>query len=216
MRSEELPVLSVLWKQAEWLITRFAAPERAAEARSLLETAAAAIPGLELDAEPQWAALRRLAAAGKADDERIDGELARDPSDAGRRNAAACRAAIPDTGHKERAWRLLTSETAGPETVTAVARGFMQPEHADLLAPYAARYLAEMPNLWRTRAGHMRVRLANVLLPYPAVTPEFLAQIDGFLAAGGTDPGLDRIVRDHRDTAERALRARALESHHRA
>jgi hypothetical protein len=58
----------------------------------------------------------------------------------------------------------------------------------------------------------MRVRLATVLFPYPAVTPEFLRQIDGFLAAAGTDPGLARILRDHRDTAERALRARALES----
>jgi aminopeptidase N len=212
MRSEKLPVLSALWKQAEWLITRFAAPGWAAEAAMLLETAAAAITGLELDAEPQWAALRRLAAAGKADDALIDAELARDPSDAGRRNAAACRAAIPDAGHKEAAWLLLASETTGPETVTAVARGFMQPDQADLLAPYAARYLAEMPGLWRTRGGHMRVRLATVLFPYPAVTPEFLRQIDGFLAAAGTDPGLARILRDHRDTAERALRARALES----
>jgi aminopeptidase N len=82
----------------------------------------------------------------------------------------------------------------------------MQPEHADLLAPYAPRYLAEMPDLWRTRGGHMRVRLASVLFPYPAVTPEFLTRIDEFLAADGTDPGLARIVRDHRDTAERALR----------
>ena len=59
-------------------------------------------------------------------------------------------------------------------------------------------------------------RLAQLLFPYPAVTPEFLTQIDGFLAAGGTDPGLARIVRDHRDTAERALRARTLPSQHRA
>jgi hypothetical protein len=161
MRSEpSLPALSALWKQAEWLVTRFA--------------------------------------------------------DAGRRNAAACRAAIPDPGHKEAAWRLLAGETTGPETVAVVAEGFMQPEHADLLAPHTARYLAEMPDLWRTRGGHLRVRLANVLFPYPAVTPEFLTQIDGFLAAGGTDPGLTRIVRDHRDTAERALRARTLPSHHRA
>jgi aminopeptidase N len=212
LRSEDLLLLSALWKQAEWLITRFAAPGRAAEATMLLETAAAAIPGLELEAEPRWAALRRLAAAGRADDALIDAELARDPSDAGRRNAAGCRAAIADVAHKEAAWLLLASETTGPETVTAVARGFMQPDQADLLGPYAARYLAEMPDLWRRRGGHMRVRLATVLFPYPAVTPEFLTQIDGFLAAGGTDPGLARIVRDHRDTAERALRARALQS----
>jgi hypothetical protein len=36
MRSERLPVLSALWKQAERLITRFATPEGAAESRSLL------------------------------------------------------------------------------------------------------------------------------------------------------------------------------------
>jgi aminopeptidase N len=205
-----LPMLSALWEQADWLITRFADPSRAAATGALLETAAAAVPGLELDAEPRWMALRRLAAAGEADDARVDMELARDPSDTGRRQAAACRAAIPDAAHKEAAWRLLASETTGPETVTAVAGGFMRPEHADLLAPYTARYLAEMPDLWRTRSGHLRVRLASVLFPYPAVTPEFLAQIDEFLAADETDPDLARIVRDHRDTAERALRARAL------
>jgi aminopeptidase N len=94
--------------------------------------------------------------------------------------------------------------------VTTVAAGFIQPEHADLLAPYAARYLAELPDLWQTRAGHLRVRLATMLFPYPTVTPEFLTQLDGFPAASGTDPGLARIVRDHRDTAERALRARTL------
>jgi aminopeptidase N len=166
------------------------------------------VPGLALDTEPRWRALRRLAAVGMADDARIAAELARDPSDAGARHAAGCRAAMPDPGHKEAAWRLLVHERTGPETVTAVADGLMQPEHADLLVPYAARYLAEMPDLWRTRSGHMRVRLASALFPYPAVSQELLTRIDGFLAAEGTDPGLCRIVRDHRDTAERALRAR--------
>ncbi|MGH3169016.1 MAG: ERAP1-like C-terminal domain-containing protein, partial [Trebonia sp.] len=181
MRSEPSPaVLSALCQQAEWLITRFADPERAGAARAPLAAVAAAVRGLDRDAEPG-------------------------------QNPAVYQAAIPDAGHKEAAWRLLTSETAGPETVTAVAAAFMRPEHADLLAPYAARYLAEMPGLWRARSGHMRVQLANALFPYPALTPEFLARIDEFLAAAGTDPGLARIVRDHRDTAGRALRSRALE-----
>jgi len=208
-----LPVLSALLDQAEWLIARFATPGQAAQARALLEPAAAQIPGLTLDAEPGWAALRRLAAAGQADDVRIDAALAADPSDAGRRSAAACRAAIPDAARKEAAWLLLTGSGAGPETVTAVAGGFLQPEQAGLLAPYAERYLAEMPGLWRTRDGHMRVRLANALFPYPAVSAEFLARIDEFLNAGTADPGLARVVRDHRDTAERVLRAHALKPH---
>jgi len=214
MRSQpSRPALSALRDQAEWLIARFATPDQATEARTQLEAAAAAIPARTPDAEPRWAALRRLAAAGQADDARIDAALAADPSDAGRRSAAACRAAIPDAAHKEAAWQLLTSDGAGPETVTAVAVGFMQPEHADLLAPYAERYLSEMPGLWRTRDGHMRVRLANALFPYPAVTAEFLTRIDEFITAGAADPGLARIVGDHRDTAERVLRARALQPH---
>ena len=209
MRSEpSLPVLSALREPADWLIARFAAPGQAAEARTLLDRSAAEIPGLTQDPEPGWAALRRHAAAGEADDARIDAALAADPSDAGRRSAAAGRAAIPDAAHKEAAWRLMTGDEAGPETVTAVAGGFLQPEHANLLAPYAERYLAELPGLWRSRDGHMRVRLANALFPYPAVTPEFLDRIDGFLTAGAADPGLARIVRDHRDTAEQVLRGR--------
>jgi aminopeptidase N len=211
MRSEPSPaVLSALQAQAEWLIARFATPGQAAEARTRLDLAAAQIPSLAPDAEPRWTALRRLAAAGQADDARIDAELAADRSDAGRRNAAACRAAIPDAARKEAAWQLLTSDVTGPETVTAVAGGLMQPEHADLLAPHADRYLSDMPGLWRTRDGHMRVRLANALFPYPAVTAEFLGRIDEFISAGAADPGLARIIRDHRDTAERALRARSL------
>jgi aminopeptidase N len=214
MRSEpSRPVLNALRDQAEWLIARFATPDQATEARTRLEAAAAAIPGRTPDAEARWASLRRLAAAGQTDDARIDAALAADQSDAGRRSAAACRASIPDAAHKEAAWRLLTSVGTGPETVTAVAAGFMQPEHADLLAKYAERYLSEMPGLWRTRDGHMRVRLANALFPYPAVTAEFLTRIDEFITAGAADPGLARIVRDHRDTAERVLRARALKPH---
>jgi aminopeptidase N len=208
-RSEpSVPVRNALREQAGWLTARFATPEQAAESRMLLDAAAAEVPGPAVEAEPRWTALRRLAAAGEADDARIDAALAADPSDAGHRNAAACRAAIPDAAHKEAAWRLLTGDGPGPETVTAVAGGFMQPEHADLLAPYAERYLSEMPGLWRTRDGHMRVRLANALFPYPAVTAEFLSRIDEFIAAGAADPGFARIVRDHRDTAERVLRAR--------
>jgi aminopeptidase N len=167
------------------------------------------IPGLVPDSELRWSILGRLAAAGRADDARIDAELARDPSDSGRRNAAACRAAVPDERHKEAAWRLLTEGRPGPETVSAVARGLMQPEHASLLAGYAERYLAEIPEIWQTRDGHMRVQLANVLFPYPAVSPDVLALIEEFLASPG-DPGIARILSDHHDTAQRALRLRSL------
>jgi aminopeptidase N len=157
-----------------------------------------------LDSELRWSLLQRLVVAGRADDASIDAELARNPSDASRRHAAACRAAVPDARHKEDAWRLLTQGSPGPETVSAVARGLMQPEHAGLLAPYAERYLAEIPQIFATRGGHMRVLLANVLFPYPAVSPEVVAMIAEFLARP-RDPDLMRIVSDHLARASGAL-----------
>ena len=65
------------------------------------------VPGLTVDTELRWAFLRRLAALGRAGDAQIEAELKRDATDAGRRHAAACRAAIPEAGHKAEAWRLM-------------------------------------------------------------------------------------------------------------
>jgi aminopeptidase N len=169
-----------------------------------------AVPGLRVDAGLRWALLLRLAACGRAGDADIEAELATDATDAGRQNAAACRAAIPDAEHKQAAWRLLTGGQAGPETLAAAARGFIQPEHARLLGPYAGRYLAQIPDIWRTHSGHQRVLLGELLMPYPAASQEFLARIDEFLAARPPhDPDLTRMIDDHRDTVERVLRSRA-------
>lgn len=56
----------------------------------------------------------------------------------------------------------------------------------------------------------MRVRLSELLFPYPAASAELLAQIDEFLAATPRDPGLARVLAERRDTVQRALRSRAL------
>ena len=170
------------------------------------------IPGLFVDAELRWSLLQRMAATGRADDAAIDAQLAADPSDAGRRHTAACRAAIPDAAHKEAAWELLTGGQAGPETLSAVARGFIQPEHASLLARYANRYLAAIEDIWANSSGHQRVQLGTLLFPYPAASPELLTMIEEFLTAAPRDPALARLLRDHQDTLQRALKSRALTS----
>ena len=61
----------------------------------------------------------------------------------------------------------------------------------------------------------MRVQLANVLFPYPAVSPDVLARIEEFVASP-RDPGIVRIVTDHYDVAQRALRLRSLAPDYRA
>jgi aminopeptidase N len=171
----------------------------------------AGIPGLAVDAELRWTLLRRLATTGRAGDPEIDAELARDATDSGKRHAAACRAALPDAEHKAAAWALLAeSEELGVEGVIEVARGFTQPEHASLLAPYTQRYFEVLPEIWSSRGERFRMLLGQLLFPYPAASPELLKQVDAFLADDQRDPGLTRVVVECRDAVERALRSRAL------
>jgi aminopeptidase N len=173
----------------------------------------AEIPGLAVDTELRWTLLERLAATGRAGDAEIDAELERDATDTGQRHAAGSRAAVPDAGHKAAAWALLAeSEDLSVEAAHEVARGFTQPEHAPLLAPYAERYLEVLPAMWSSRGEHFRIVLGQLLFPYPAASPELVERIDAFLAAEERDPGLVRVLIEHRDTVERALRSRALPS----
>ena len=171
-----------------------------------------AIPGLLVDPELRWSLLQRMAATGRADDAGIDTQLAADPSDAGCRNAAACRAAIPDAAHKEAAWQLLTGGQVGPKTLSAVARGFIQPEHGDLLGCYAGRYLAAIEDIWAGGSVDQRLQLGTLLFPYPAASSELLTMIEEFLTTAPRDPALARMLRDHQDAVQRALNSRALTS----
>ncbi|HTT55341.1 MAG TPA: aminopeptidase N [Streptosporangiaceae bacterium] len=173
----------------------------------------AGIPGLVVDTELRWALLARLASTGRAGDARIDAELARDDTDAGRRHAAACRASIPDAAHKSAAWRLIT-EPGGPgiEDTVEVGLAFNQAEHAELLAGYADRFLTELPAVWAALSVPLRMVLGQVLFPYPAASPDLLATVDAVLAGESLDPAFRRAVIEGRDVAEKALRARALPS----
>ncbi len=196
------------WAQLlSWTAT---APEQLDQLAGFLD-GSAEVPGLAVDAELRWAALSRLAATGRAGDAEIDAELRRDDTDAGRRHAAACRAAIPDAGHKAAAWHMMAEagELSAPD-VAEISSGFNQSEHASLLAPYAQRYFEALPAIWSSRGEHMRVGLSQALFPYPAASPELLAQVDAFLAAAPRDPGLVRVLTEQRDIVVRALRSRAL------
>jgi aminopeptidase N len=167
------------------------------------------VPGLGVDAELRWAILRRLAATGRAGDAEIDAELGRDSTDAGARHATACRAAIPDAEHKAAAWHLLAeTEELGVLGAAEGSRGFIQAEHASLLAPYVERYFEALPRIWSSRGEHIRVQLSQLLFPHPATSPELLERLDAFLAAG-RDPGLTRLLAEKRDIVARALRSRA-------
>jgi aminopeptidase N len=171
----------------------------------------ASVPGLSVDTELRWGLLRRLAVTGRAGDAEIDAELTRDPTDAGRRHAAGCRAAIGDAEHKAAAWRLVTgSAELALEEAVEVARAFNVPEHADLLRPYVGKYFQALPEIWASRDGLLRLFLGQALFPYTAASPELLQRVAEFLGQPHLDPALARVVGEGRDVAEKALRSREL------
>jgi aminopeptidase N len=170
-----------------------------------------AVPGLTADQGLRWAMLRRLTAAGRTGDREIDAELQRDETDSGARHAAACRASVPDATHKAAAWHLLTGATQlSIPAVIETAAGFMLPEHASLIAPYAERYFQVLPEIWSSRGEHYRERLGEALFPYPAASPALLERIDAFLAASQPDAGLARLLTEQRYIVASSLRSRAL------
>jgi aminopeptidase N len=169
--------------------------------------------GLAVDTELRWALLSRLVAMGRTGEAEIEAETRRDDTDAGRRHAAACQASIPDAEHKANAWQLLTaSDKLGLEDAIAIGLGFNQVAHADLLAPYAEKYFDQLPEIWASKDGLMRMIVGQVLFPYAAASTELLDRIERFLAAPGIDPTLSRAVVEGRDIAEKALASRALPS----
>ena len=171
------------------------------------------VPGLAVDTELRWALLRRLAVTGRAGDAEIDAELACDPTDAGRRHAAASRAAIPDAAHKAAGVGAASrrSQELGHEGVMAVAGGFGQPEHA---APAGAVRRTRTSRCCR-RSGRAAVITssgcwATGCSRTPAASPELLRRVDEFLAAEPRDPSMVRMLVERRDIVERALLSREL------
>ena len=168
------------------------------------------VPGLPVSVGLRWSLLQRLAAAGRAGEANIEAELASDATDAGRRSAQACLAAMPDAGHKEAAWELLTSGRLDAESVIAVAQAFRLPEHAGLLEPYTGRYFTAMESLWAAGGGRMPALAAEMLFPHTASSTGLIEQVRGFLAAGQRNPGLARVLTERADIVRRALLSRAL------
>ena len=173
------------------------------------------VPGLVVDTDLRWALLQRLASTGHVDDARITAELERDPSDAGRRSAHACRASMPDAAHKEAAWELLTgavrdSATLNVQGVVEIAYAFRQPEQAELLEPYTERYFQVLPMLWAGHEGFFKHILAQRLFPTGDTSPRLFLLAEESIAAHGDDAALARIMIEGRDAARRAVKSRAL------
>ena len=184
-----------------------------AYARALLD-GTEEVPGLVVDTDLRWQIVMTLASAG-ADDEGalIETELARDPTDIGRRRAASARASRPTSEAKAQAWTTLLDEADLPlATLRAVAGGFHQTGQDDLLEPYVEPYFANLGRFWTERTRDEALSLARGLFPGTLIGSRVVEAADAALADENLPGPFRRILLEAKDGMERAIRARAADS----
>ncbi|MFC9928818.1 aminopeptidase N [Streptomyces sp. NPDC127190] len=165
--------------------------------------------GPELDPELRWRILGRLAVLGATDEAAIAAELERDPSATGQEGAARCRAALPDPDAKRAAWdAMFTRDDLSNYLFTATARGFWQPEQADLVREYVPRFYEDAVGLAARRGPAIAVAAGRWCFPAHAVDAENLRLGEACLRDADPVPSLRRTLADRLDDLSRALRVR--------
>ncbi|MEU7513522.1 aminopeptidase N [Streptomyces sp. NPDC042898] len=165
--------------------------------------------GPELDPELRWRILARLAVLGATDETVIAAELERDPSATGQEGAALCRAALPDPAAKEAAWSaLFDTDDLSNYLFTATARGFWQPEQAELVRDYVPRFYAAATALGDRRGAAMAEAAGRYAFPAYAIDADALALGESHLTADTMIPALHRKLIDQLDDLRRALTVR--------
>jgi aminopeptidase N len=179
------------------------------------------LPGLSIDTDLRWSLLGRLisrsnTAGGPQGDgirvfgaQDIDAELTRDATDAGERNAAACRAAIPSIQAKQQAWETLTEGKQTLATFRATLAGFADPDQPELLEPYQAKYFEVVGTVWRDWSSAMAQDFVEGAYTVGAISPATVEATDAYLAAEQPPAALHRLLTEGRDDVLRALRAQA-------
>ncbi|WP_432109948.1 aminopeptidase N [Streptomyces sp. AA1529] len=202
--------------QLAWARFLAAVASREEEQRLLqgLLAGTARIDGLAVDQELRWTILGALTAAGLADEEAVDAELARDDTASGKRHQVRCLAARPSAAVKAQAWAsVVESDALSNSLVEATISGFAQPGQAELTAPYTARYFEMLETVWATRSIEIGMAVVRGLFPATQGDQVTLDAADAWLT-GHPDaaPALRRLVAEARDDLARALRAQRADA----
>ncbi|NNH74355.1 aminopeptidase N [Nocardia uniformis] len=181
------------------------------------DPATVGLSGLTVDTDLRWRLIQALAAAGEIDADGlespvIDAELDRDPTAAGRRQAAAAATARPQAPVKESAWDKVMSDDSLPNiTARAIVGGFAPVGQGALLSSYVERYFAEIGPVWDRRSSEVAQTVVIGLYPHWEISNEAVAAADKFLS-GDHPPALRRLVVEGKAGIERSLRARAFDA----
>ncbi|MEO5992956.1 MAG: aminopeptidase N, partial [Arthrobacter sp.] len=175
------------------------------------------VEGLSVDAELRWNFWHALAANGEATPARLDAELARDNTAAGRAGHATALAARPEAAVKEAAWReAVHGNSLSNQLLSATITGFTTAP-APLLEPFADRYFDALEDVWAGRSIEIASRIVRGLYPAgqdldagTADTNAVIVRTDQWLAGHPDAPrALRRIIIEQRSHLHRSLTAQA-------
>ena len=141
------------------------------------------LDGLAVDTDLRWALLRRLVSRGVRGEDAIDAELSWDATDAGERQAAGCRAAMPTLTAKRETWETLTDGKLTIAMFRATIIGFADPDQPALVQPYRPEYFAALGEVWREWSSAMAQDFVEYGYPICAVDEATIAATDAYLAA---------------------------------
>jgi aminopeptidase N len=161
------------------------------------------------DVDLAWRVAIRRAERGVLPDGVVEDLIARDPDPDASARAVAVTAARPDPAAKAEVWHELFEKRSVPAGYPTfhVAKAFWRPAQADLLVPWADRYLEEM----RTVSGGLLAILSMVRSMYPIVGDDaFVARSLELAETPGTDPTVRGALLAGADTLTRMNRARSV------
>ena len=168
------------------------------------------LDGLAVDTDLRWALLRRLVSRGVRGEDAIDAELSRDATDAGERQAAGCRAAIPTAAAKRETWEALTDGKLTIAMFRATIASFADPDQPELVEPYRDEYFAALGAVWGEWSSAMAQDFVEYGYTIGAVDETTIAATDAYLIAPPEPPAaLRRLLSEGRDEVVRALRNQA-------
>ena len=174
---------------------------------------AATLEGLTVDTDLRWTFLTALAAAGRADTDAIEAELARDNTISGQERAAAARTVRPTPEAKEEAWQAAAVRDDVPnETQRQVAVHFQVVDQDELLEPYVDRYFEAAETVWESKGVQKATMVLQFMFPRALATQETLDRVNSWLSSSNANPAAIRYVREGASDLERALAAQTRDA----
>jgi aminopeptidase N len=169
--------------------------------------------GLEVDFDIRWRALTALATIGAAGEDRIALELERDPTDEGRRRAAAARAALPLASAKQQAWEAVVHGGAPSlQMKRAIAGTFHHVDQQQLLEAFVQPFFDSLLPVWNANDSEVAVSIVAWMYPRAVITQDVVDATDAALARDDLPAPLRRSLLESQDAIKRALRAQAFDS----